>query len=366
MSVESEQREPIVPDETPRSGNRGRLLRGVGFLVVLGVGFALGRILSGSSAARVSDQVHEFGRVTSTGRLRHTFEFRNWTLRPLQISRVRTTCGCTVATYTETPIPPLGKGVVDAELNLEGKHDRVETEIHLDFGDRGKATFALRAEVTPLSPARIDLGRVMRDTATSRTFLLASANGVDPLKVNGHQFSRPGLTAEFAPVDGAPEHVSVRVRATDELPSGPLQTVLTVHTNDPLMPEKEVTFHGFVVPPVEAVPSQVSLGYFGADKPAAAELTLRSAYGKAIELASAEVPDSWLDWRRKASTTHDKVHLVLSTKAEALEPGLHSADLVFHVQADGESVEVKVRVFGYVFANSNPFGAPSDAAPAQP
>ncbi len=366
MSVDSEQREPKAHVESPKSGKWGRTLRVLSFLAVIGLGFVLGRLLFGSTEARVSDQVHDFGRVTSSGRLRHTFEFRNWTLRPLQISRVRTTCGCTVATYTETPIAPLGKGVVDAELNLEGKHDRVETEIHLEFGERGKATFALRAEVTPLSPTRIDFGRIMRGTPTSRSFMLASANGADPIEVKGYHFSSPGLVAEFEPVKGSPGRVGVRVRATDELPPGPLQTVLTVETTDPVMPQKEVKFHGFLVPPVEAVPSQVSLGYFDAQRPATAELTLRSAYGKPIELASVDTPDAWLDWRRKASTTSDKLHIVLSTKDQALDPGLHSTDLVFHVQVEGRSVEVKVRVFGYVFANSNPFGGPLEAAPAQP
>jgi hypothetical protein len=57
---------------------------------------------------------HEFGTVQeSAGTVKTTFYVINNTDEAVMILNVRTTCGCTVPTWTKTPIEPGTKGAVD-------------------------------------------------------------------------------------------------------------------------------------------------------------------------------------------------------------------------------------------------------------
>jgi endonuclease YncB( thermonuclease family) len=50
-----------------------------------------------------------------------TFTFTNKGDKPLIINQAVASCGCTVPTYTKTPIMPGGKGVVSVTYNGKGK-----------------------------------------------------------------------------------------------------------------------------------------------------------------------------------------------------------------------------------------------------
>lgn len=50
-----------------------------------------------------------------------TFTFTNKGDKPLIINQAVASCGCTVPTYTKTPIMPGGKGVISVTYNGKGK-----------------------------------------------------------------------------------------------------------------------------------------------------------------------------------------------------------------------------------------------------
>ncbi|GHT19807.1 hypothetical protein AGMMS4957_04910 [Bacteroidia bacterium] len=67
-----------------------------------------------AKAVTVDRLVHDFGTVQeSAGTVKTTFYVINNTDEPVMILNVRTTCGCTVPTWTKTPIEPGKKGAID-------------------------------------------------------------------------------------------------------------------------------------------------------------------------------------------------------------------------------------------------------------
>ncbi len=64
---------------------------------------------------------HDFGDITAGTKVSHTFKFTNTGTAPLVISRVQTTCGCTVPTWPSQPIPPGEKAEIAATFNSQGK-----------------------------------------------------------------------------------------------------------------------------------------------------------------------------------------------------------------------------------------------------
>lgn len=57
--------------------------------------------------------LHAFGKVEQNSENNHTFTFTNTGSEPLVIENAKGSCGCTVPTYPEEPIPPGGKGEIE-------------------------------------------------------------------------------------------------------------------------------------------------------------------------------------------------------------------------------------------------------------
>lgn len=75
------------------------------------------------------ETVHEFGDIPAATPATARFEFTNKDNEPLTITKVKSSCGCTVANYSKNPILPGQQGFVSATYNAvkPGKFHKVVT-----------------------------------------------------------------------------------------------------------------------------------------------------------------------------------------------------------------------------------------------
>lgn len=67
--------------------------------------------------------VHNFGTFTEDHPVQTcTFTFKNTGKAPLVIIQAIATCGCTVPTYTDKPVPPGGTGIIEVTYNGKGRY----------------------------------------------------------------------------------------------------------------------------------------------------------------------------------------------------------------------------------------------------
>ena len=57
-------------------------------------------------------ETHDFGKIPQGKPVSYVFKFENTGSEPLIISKVESTCGCTVPEYTKNPIKPGEKGTI--------------------------------------------------------------------------------------------------------------------------------------------------------------------------------------------------------------------------------------------------------------
>lgn len=67
------------------------------------------------------DSTQNFGKVTDGEKVKISFHFKNTGSKPLVISDVHASCGCTVPSKPEEPIAPGKEGVITAEFNSSGR-----------------------------------------------------------------------------------------------------------------------------------------------------------------------------------------------------------------------------------------------------
>jgi hypothetical protein len=68
---------------------------------------------------RFNEQEHDFGSLAPKKAVEYQFEFTNPGETPLLITDVKTSCGCTVAEWTKTPVNPGKSGIVNIGYDAE-------------------------------------------------------------------------------------------------------------------------------------------------------------------------------------------------------------------------------------------------------
>ncbi len=69
---------------------------------------------------KFDSEVHDFGNIVLNKAVVHTFNFTNVGEAPIIISKVETTCGCTVPEYSKVPIKKGEKGFIKVTLTPSG------------------------------------------------------------------------------------------------------------------------------------------------------------------------------------------------------------------------------------------------------
>ena len=69
-----------------------------------------------------TEEIKDFAFALQGQKLKHRFAFTNTGTVDLQLDKVEPACGCTVANFTKTAVPPGGKGYVELVFDTKGKH----------------------------------------------------------------------------------------------------------------------------------------------------------------------------------------------------------------------------------------------------
>ncbi|MBX7182733.1 MAG: DUF1573 domain-containing protein [Bacteroidia bacterium] len=73
--------------------------------------------------------VYDFGKIIQGEKVTHTFTFTNTGKTDLIISAANTSCGCTVPSFSKTPVKPGEKGKIDVVFDSEGKKGQTTKKI---------------------------------------------------------------------------------------------------------------------------------------------------------------------------------------------------------------------------------------------
>lgn len=96
------------------------------------------------------DSSQNFGKVIDGEKVVITFHFKNTGTKPLIISNVQASCGCTVPAKPEEPIAPGAEGKITAEFNSEGRVGKAIKNLTVQANTKeGVATLFFEGEVLP-------------------------------------------------------------------------------------------------------------------------------------------------------------------------------------------------------------------------
>lgn len=92
-------------------------------LAVLAAAFLMGGLsVSAQAVLKFEKTSHNFGQFAEEKPVSFKFVFSNTGDEPLVIQQAMSSCGCTIAKYTKTPVLPGKKGEVNVTYNGRGKY----------------------------------------------------------------------------------------------------------------------------------------------------------------------------------------------------------------------------------------------------
>ena len=208
--------------------------------------------------------VFDFGEVDNSEKVVHDFVVKNVGDAPLEISNVKTSCGCTVAKLEVNTLQPGEETKISATLKLKGKQGHQTKKITVFSNDPKTPSYYLEFKgvamaTIMLEPKLLNMGRIMDNEAHTQTITVKSMK-------EGHSFNiEKVIVPDTAPFTTSTEEVvpgkEYRITATTKpnLAAGTLNGRITIMTDDPSRRALNVSVYGHVIGELQVRPDVVTI-----------------------------------------------------------------------------------------------------------
>jgi hypothetical protein len=209
---------------------------------------------------------HDFGSVPRGAQLFHRFEIQNPYAVRLELSNIRTSCGCVAVTPANQTLEPRQKAYVDVTMDARRFTGPKTVSIHISVGPEYTSTATLqvsgnsRADVV-FNPGEVNFGVVPRGQSPVQTIDVEYAGNLDWRVSEVVKNSAP-LDVSLEEVYRRVGQVGYRVRVTlkPDAPAGPMKQEVHLKTNDPATPLVPVLIEANVQSVLSAAPGTVAFG----------------------------------------------------------------------------------------------------------
>ena len=217
------------------------------------------------TAARVqfATPSYDFGRTQAGQLVRYDYVFTNIGTETLEITDVRTSCGCTTAGTYQRKVEPGQTGSIPIQFNGANFNGPVHKEITVSCNASNQPQVRLELKGTvwraiEISPTYVYFN-VMPDSPTNETKVVRILNNLDtPLTLSEPEINNPGFKAELKTVRPNKEF-ELQVSALQLTNAGTTQASITVKTSSTNMPVVSVSAVAVVQQVITVIPSQLML-----------------------------------------------------------------------------------------------------------
>jgi len=269
--------------------------------------------------------VYDAGKVRGGTPLEHDYWFTNTGTGPLEILRVKPSCGCTVAGQYDKVVKPGETGKIPIKVNAGASTGAISKSITINTnapGPEAQITLQIKGEVwqaVQVTPSSAAFGRItsaQADAGSSRKLTLVN-NVEGELKPGTPTSSSPQFKAELTPLEGGKKY-ELTITMVPPLKAGNNSGKIDITTGLKDTPTVSVPVYAFVTAAVDVTPVNLTL------TPArAAELTrqfyIRSNVDKPIKIS--ELKSTSPDLKLELSDVKDaKTYRLAVTIPPAYKP----------------------------------------------
>ncbi len=278
----------------------------------------------------VSGSVVDAGRVDRGEAVEHTFEIRNEGDAPLEIVRVKPTCGCTVVDY-DSRIAPGKSGSLAARLDTTEFRGPIAKSIRVYTNDPNnpELTLVIKADVRSqidVSPGYARFVVVHGEEYGSREQIVWSPD-FPQLELSRAAAPYPFVDVSMSKLEpGDSDHREdsnrwrVVIALADDAPVGPMADYVRINTNHPRSQMLRIPISGMVRPILAVTPQVADFGRRDPSEEHRATLEIKNLSSTAVEVQSATTDLEGLSAEIEAVEAGRLFNVVL-TLAPGMEKG---------------------------------------------
>jgi hypothetical protein len=245
------------------------------------------------------EPVFDFGSQDNEGKVQHDFTVMNVGTGTLEISNVKSSCGCTVAELAKKSLAPGEETTVSATFNLSGKQGPQTKVISVSSNDPDAPVYKLELKGNAIAtievePRFINYGSSSSELLADQKITIKSNKPEVTFNVTGAEVSEPAFTAEVVTVE-AGKSFEVILKNVQPLAPGIAQGVVNVRTDDPKRATIPVRYHATVVGDLDIAPNQINLRFSETGEVTQQYMRVAAGRVKTFKILSVEAPSPTME-----------------------------------------------------------------------
>jgi hypothetical protein len=203
-----------------------------------------------------------FGKIFKGQKVEHVYKFENRGKGILEISKVKTSCGCTAVMLTNKIISSGKTGEIKATFNSGSYKGNVTKSITVlsNDPDSPKYKLTLSGEIIEeiiVKPRNINFGSIYLGTKIDKTITIKSLTEPN-FKIKKITPSKPFVNASI--VEKNNEEYIIKATLKDNLKIGRFSGVIYLQTDNPRQPKATIPFFGEIIGDITTYPKKIYYG----------------------------------------------------------------------------------------------------------
>jgi hypothetical protein len=238
-----------------------RLMR----FLILSAGLCIQAALATAETAPrivVDEPEFHFGMQVNTQTIEHTFVVRNEGTAALNITRIRSSCGCTVGNVSAREVEPGSSSEITASYNLRGREGSQRSVLTLETNDPDQPQTRLIMSGTAVREMEVQPGRVffgpLLPGQTARQQVEIRGVPEQPFQLRALTVDQPAFRL-VATEALAPHQYQFTIEVAASAHPAQLQGTFQIETSHPRLPVIRVPLHAEISGALSFAPSRITL-----------------------------------------------------------------------------------------------------------
>jgi hypothetical protein len=250
---------------------------------------------------QVTEPNHDFGKIQSGEQRTHEFVIANVGTAPLEITQVRTSCGCTTTKDWDRRIEPGATGKIPVRFDTGSFSGTIQRNVTLVTNDPQQSQVVMQVKAQIWVPVEVTPKTVMfqydPDASESETRVVRLVSNLDkPLRFREVRSTHPSFAVELETVEPDREF-ALQIRTVPPIGTGMVTALVLLQPSDPDLAPIQVVTYAMERLAFTVSPARLLLPNRSTPAGARPSVTIRNNTGQPMQLTDPQinVPDATVD-----------------------------------------------------------------------
>jgi hypothetical protein len=209
------------------------------------------------------ESVHDFGKISTSSAFKHDYVFTNTGNARLEVTEVRTSCGCAVAGDWTRVVEPGQTGIIPIQLSTTNLSGPLLKAVSVSCNDTNHSLVQLQVKALIWKPIDVTPQMVIfnlsADMLTNQTKAVRIVDYTgQTLTLSEPESAHKSISAEIKTITPGKEY-DLLITAKPPFSGTSIQTPVTVKTSSTNLPVISVNTIGIIQPVIGIMPNQITL-----------------------------------------------------------------------------------------------------------